>query len=533
MKNLHQIFLAVALFLGSLVSMAQTPVYNSYPSAPAVIYLDFDGQTVNGTAWNTSGPIVCGPSNMTTDQITEIFNRISEDYRPFNVNITTDSTRYLNAPAYSRMRVIFTVTSDWYGNTAGGVAYIGSFIWGDKTPCFIFTQLLGFSTKNVAEAGAHEAGHTLGLKHQSKYDANCVKTSEYNSGTGTGEIGWAPIMGVGYNRNMTLWNNGANPFGCNVIQDDLGMITSGVNGFTYRTDDHTNNTGTATVANFAGNQFSVSGVIERSADQDLFKFTVPATSSLHIEALPYNVGTSNSGSDLDIQVEMTTQNGTVIGTYNPNLLLNATIDTVLTAGDYFLRVKAMGNIYAPQYASLGSYSLMGTMTVATPLPLRSLILSGQAQGAQHLLHWVIDADEAVVEQSLEISTNGRDFQKVSGFTPGTRQYGYGAPANAVSYYRMNVVFDNGHQYYSNTIAIRSQAAAGGPHILQNPVRDQLSISSPSACTYLVADLNGRVVKKGELAQGITVISSVDLPSGMYVIRYINGQEQSAEKFIKQ
>ncbi|RZL12666.1 MAG: hypothetical protein EOO89_19195 [Pedobacter sp.] len=135
---------------------------------------------------------------MNPTQITEIFNRVAEDYRPFNVNVTTDSTKYWSAPLYKRMRVVLTTSNAWYGNNAGGVAYSRSFTWGDNSPCFVFTALLGYDTKAVSEASSHEAGHTLGLRHQSSYDANCVKTAEYNGGRGSGETGWAPIMGVGY-----------------------------------------------------------------------------------------------------------------------------------------------------------------------------------------------------------------------------------------------------------------------------------------------------------------------------------------------
>src|SRR6476661_1998476 len=206
MKNRILLF---SFMLLSAVTLGQVPLYNSYPSATATIFLDFDGHYVNGTSWNMNGPISCGPSNLTQDQMTEIFNRVSEDYRPFNINITTDSTRYWSAPPYSRMRMVLTVTSSWYGS-AGGVSFVGSFTWGDNTPGFIFTALLNYNTKYIAEATAHEIGHTLGLRHQSSYNTSCVKTAEYNAGTGSGEIGWAPIMGVGYYRNFTLWNNGTN-----------------------------------------------------------------------------------------------------------------------------------------------------------------------------------------------------------------------------------------------------------------------------------------------------------------------------------
>ena len=185
MKNLYLVF--ALLVLGCLPGKAQTPVLSSYPSAPAVAYLDFDGHYVANTAWNYSTNITCGASGLTPDQMTEIFHRIAEDYRPFNINVTTDSTKYWAAPALKRMRVVFTVSSEWYGS-AGGVSYVNSFTWGDNSPCFVFTALLGYKTKWVAEAGSHELGHTLGLRHQSSYDGNCAKTAEYNQGIGSGEI---------------------------------------------------------------------------------------------------------------------------------------------------------------------------------------------------------------------------------------------------------------------------------------------------------------------------------------------------------
>ncbi len=235
MKNIFKSVLVALSLAGSFASKAQVPAMSSYPSASAVLFLDFDGHTVNGTAWNAAGPIVCAPATLDNNQITTIFNRIAEDYRPFDINVTTDSTKYLAAPIDKRMRVVLTVSSSWYGS-AGGVAFVGSFTWGDNTPCFVFTALLNNNVKNIAEAAAHEAGHTFGLYHQATYDANCNKLSDYNYGQGTGEIGWAPIMGVGYYQNFTLWNNGPNSYGCTNIQSDLDILTT-TNGFGFRNDD--------------------------------------------------------------------------------------------------------------------------------------------------------------------------------------------------------------------------------------------------------------------------------------------------------
>jgi len=524
----------VLSFLGlffSVCTYSQTPILNSYPSASATIFLDFDGQYLEGTSWNYSGPLTLGPSNMTSDQITEIFNRVSEDYRPFNINITTDSTKYWAAPATQRMRVIFTVTSDWYG-AAGGVSYVGSFTWGDNTPCFVFTALLNYKAKNVAEAASHEVGHTLGLNHQSSYDNYCNKTAEYNAGQGSGEIAWAPIMGVGYYRNFTLWHNGSNPWGCSSYQDDLGIITSNSNGFGYRNDDYSGNAnGGATQANFVNSHFSINGVVERITDKDVFKFTMPIQGIFHLDANPYNVGTGDNGSNLDVQVELLTNSNNVIGTYNPDLTLNATIDTTLNAGTYFLRVSSSGNIYAPDYASLGSYTLNASYNPLTALPVHRLELHGTNDNGQHKLNWIIDADETVIHQTLEVSADGKNFQSISSLSPATRSFVYMPDENSVLYYRLNVLFDNNKQYFSNIVVLKN--TTNKPSLNNNLVHNSVQVTSPSAFMYTIVDYSGRTINKGKLVQGTNAISTFALGSGMYIIQFSNGQEEYAEKFMKQ
>ncbi len=78
------------------------------------------------------------------------------------------------------------------------------------------------SGKSCAEAASHEAGHTLGLGHDG---ANGTQT-EYYGGQGSGNTGWAPIMGVGYDQTVTQWSKGeyAN---ANNTQDDLAIISYG------------------------------------------------------------------------------------------------------------------------------------------------------------------------------------------------------------------------------------------------------------------------------------------------------------------
>jgi len=258
MKNFTK---SLCVLLFSLLSVAGNafPKMSSYSSASATIFLDFDGHVVSGTLWNGGTTFACASAPLTDAQITSIFNSVAEDFRPFNVNITTDSMVFSRAPITQRIRMIVTPTSSWRAGV-GGISYIGSFTWGDDTPGFIFTDRLGPNNeKFVAECCSHEIGHTLGLSHQSKYDNNCSLIEVYNSGDGTGETSWAQIMGNSYNRNMTGWNNGPTPSGCGNLKDNLGIITS-ANGFSYRVDDYNDENNEGTFApNLSSGSFNVNG----------------------------------------------------------------------------------------------------------------------------------------------------------------------------------------------------------------------------------------------------------------------------------
>lgn len=530
MKNLYKSVLLLLLSAVTLCTKAQVPVLSSYPSASAVLFLDFDGQTVDNTAWNYAGPIVCNPSNLDATQITSIFNRVAEDYRPFNINITTDSTKYFAAPAAMRMRVILTTSWEWYG-AAGGVSFVGSFTWGDDTPAFVFTGQLGYNVKYISEAASHEAGHSLGLYHQANWDNNCVKISDYHYGVGAGEIGWAPIMGVGYYKNLTLWNNGATPSGCSAYQNDLSVIT-GSNGFSFRADEYASTFAGATNAPFVNNQFTVNGVITQSTDQDMIKFTLPGAGNFVLNAVPYNVGSSNEASDLDMQVSLYNSAQTLLNVYNPGTLLNSVIDTVLNAGTYYLKIEGKGNMYAPNYASLGSYSLQGSYLVST-LPLRRLELHGSLLNDRHKLTWLIDADEQVVEQVLESSTNGRNFTSLTQPGVNDRAYTYTPGISNAVQYRLKVTFDNGKTHYSNVVTLRNTGNDTRPRLLSNLISNTITVTSPGKYSYTVYDMNGSTAAKGQLVNGMNTIVSSTLAGGMYMIRFNDDTNQWTEKFVRQ
>jgi hypothetical protein len=134
---------------------------NPQPTGAAVLYLDFDGETITGTQWFNL-PSYVNPSGLTQSEQDTVFNRTWWEYTQYGYTVTRDKGYYMLAATNRRQMVVFTESWEWFGQ-AGGVAYVGSF--GYEQPCFVFSSLLGYNGKYCADAGIHELGHTLGLHH--------------------------------------------------------------------------------------------------------------------------------------------------------------------------------------------------------------------------------------------------------------------------------------------------------------------------------------------------------------------------------
>jgi hypothetical protein len=379
--------------------LSDTFLLHSLPGANHTIYLDFDGHVTTNTDWNNAyfqSEIVTpafnfeGSSSTFTnselERIQWIWARVAENFAPFNVNVTTQDPgveglrRTSGTDTQWGIRVaVGGSSSDWLGISAGGIAFVNSFIWSTDTPVFVFpAQLAGGNEKFVANAISHEVGHSLGLQHHGRINPN----QEYYGGHGSGETGWAPIMGNPYSRNLVQWSRGEYANANNTNQDDVTRITW--NGFGFRTDDHGNSQLTATQLNAANNKLSAQGVIETRNDVDVFSFAAD-DGQLEISANP-----AWRGASLDILLELLNSSFTVIASSNPTDLLSASISQTVTAGNYFLRLSGVGkgnpatDGYS-DYGSLGQYRITATLPEKSEAPDLVSILAVDADKPMDVL----------------------------------------------------------------------------------------------------------------------------------------------------
>lgn len=367
--------------------------FHSRPGAANVIFLNFAGDSISGTAWNTSLNRTIIPAvAFSTDTdfttfsdaeqlaIKRIWQRVSEDYAPFDVDVTTERpSTFTTRTAHA----LITRNTDVNGDpnpssTSGGVAYVSVFAsasYANYRPAWVYFNNLGQNESYIAEAASHELGHNFGLSHD-----GVTGGTEYYGGHGSGDTSWGTIMGTGYNRNVSQWSKG-DYYQANNTQDDFAVISGKM---AYRPDDHGNAIASATPLTLqygtnissttpdtdpANTNRANKGVLERNTDMDVFSF-VTGTGPVNLSINPWIMtSTTTRGGNSDIQVELYSDSGARLLTTNPVSTTYSRIQINLTEGVYYLSIRGMGNgdpfsstpTGYTSYGSVGQYFISGSV----------------------------------------------------------------------------------------------------------------------------------------------------------------------------
>lgn len=336
----------------------QTFKLHSRPGSTRSLYLNFVGSGSNPAFSLDTVPSTFNETEQVLIQ--KAWQRVSEDYSPFDVDVTTEAP----TNTVGKIGAIILVTPQ--SSSVGGWAYLNSFgSYGVNSPtAFCFPNNLANSEKPIGECLAHELGHTLGLSHQ-----GALPSTEYYSGQGTGDTGWAPIMGLGYYKNLTQWAKGEYANANNKAETYQIMAKQGLN---PRPDDHGNTIAFADALAFKNaNGFSYyngNGVIETTGDVDVFRFFSGAGT------VNFTVNGAALGSDLDVTLMILDSNGTALAWSNPIDGLSASISANLsTEGNYYLYVTGSGKgspltTGYSNYGSLGQYFITGWSPIGLDTP---------------------------------------------------------------------------------------------------------------------------------------------------------------------
>ena len=449
------------------------PAYSSLPSAPKTIFLDFDGNGAftldGGDGKRVHGPngdnspipafnIDSDPNNFSSQELSEIgqiWQWVAEKYSPINVNVTTVDPGNRTHGVMEQCLIGGSV-NDWLKQAnVSGISDVNGFANPNlSNTAFVFSadgasDPQNVQVKQIGDEAAHEVGHSMGLVHQ-RSSSTVFPASEYYPGDSTR----VPIMG-GSNGNFSgkgIWwktNNWPGQNSPDAYQDDLDIMTSPIGGpLSYRVDDVTN-PATLTLTS-DGTYAPAYGVIERSADTDIYKFSPPTS------AVSFTVKNATLGGMLTPHVYIYDINAgtTVSAVTYANTANQATVSaSSLTPGrSYEVVVGGSG-----QYGDIGQYSLNGTVTqfATYNATSKSLTISGQP-GANNLVVSV-EYNGAGNPGLLQIS------DAVNGGNPGIQTY----PINSVQNIYIELSGANNKIKVQPLYPLYNNGEFGGPDVTVN------------------------------------------------------------------
>lgn len=400
-----------------LPNYAETDVFSlhSKPGANRVIYLDFNGEVIEQTRYNTYVTLWFQPSlrydakpfSLDSDysqfsqeelrDIVNIWHQIAEDFAAFNVNVTTELPASFNRHTG---RILFTESADEEGRDMprtgpfipAGVAWPNVFGEDDyhtfESPALVYVDRIIQSSSSrrsfatvTARVASHEMGHNLGLSHDG--DVNSSQSGGgYYAGHGIGKISWSPIMGNG-SKEVIQWSIGEYAV-ANNFEDDLAIMADKLNLRPDDVPDDVNATDLPRLAT-AGDAIIVhrpvdgitamdqanranQGIIGLNAsgdpDVDVFEFDM-AAGKLQLTITPQWHGFQNDavdylrGSNLDVYAELYDADGTLVQVASESNDTFAKFDQNFPEGRYYLAISAESSVNYSAYSSQGGYFIHG------------------------------------------------------------------------------------------------------------------------------------------------------------------------------
>ncbi len=345
---------------GTEAAMAKMPAQlKSLMEASAVasqadelmLYINFNpnGSTVRpgfGNADTLTSGIINGqrtlpPPQLSQAQKDEIVRRVSDEFSPFNIRVTTDAAEFFAYPRQFKQMCLITTTPSAAGfpSDKGGVspwAGIGLRLPGDFA--FVFSSQYGDDPLSVAAVVTHESAHLLGLGHQHLFSDTCGGLlNEYHPGFGSGSLSFDPLMGEAIGDGINNWFSQSCPdptYG--IPQNDYDLINSQV---VVRPDDFPDELGGGVVEDT-----DITGILERAGDVDLIKINFGNPGPVFI-----------TSDNIDLKVSLLNPGGKTIGVFNDPTGTGVVIPSA--NGMRYLKIEAAGNENMAAQFMTGKYRI--------------------------------------------------------------------------------------------------------------------------------------------------------------------------------
>lgn len=160
------------------------------------------------------------------------------------------------------------------------------------------------------------------------------------------------------------------------------------------------------------------------------------------------------------------------------------------------------------------------------LPVQWGYFEAKKIGDRVQLNWLTEMETNTSHFTIEFSQDLHQWQEIgtvraTGNSSGRNEYSYlhAAPVNGMNYYRIKQVDLDGRTEYSGIRQIRFMGNKTSLVIQTNPVQANTEIKVLSPCNQTISlfDMNGKMIWKKQVADGLNRIALNGVKAGVYVV----------------
>lgn len=189
----------------------------------------------------------------------------------------------------------------------------------------------------------------------------------------------------------------------------------------------------------------------------------------------------------------------------------------------------------------GLYASSFMTPANTPLPILLTNFSAAKQSARTaILNWKTSTEISSDYFGIERSNDGQHWESIdkvqaAGDSYTDLSYSYldtdlPKTSSATIYYRLKMADIDGTYEYSNIRSVQfGKTDTDIASIYPNPASSSVSINSTQQGMLTIKNFYGRSLKSLSLSEGENVIPLDDIPNGMYILQFANGQVKSLIK----
>ena len=184
-----------------------------------------------------------------------------------------------------------------------------------------------------------------------------------------------------------------------------------------------------------------------------------------------------------------------------------------------------------------TFTINNNNSSALPLTLLSF-QAQQVKRGEVLLDWSVKDEVNMKQYDVERSVDGKSFRAIGTVTNlGKETYSLidPRPVIGINYYRLAMVESNGLTNYSRIAAINVNDGKA-LHASPNPVTGDLTVEVKGAigaqAVIDIIDYTGKRVRTLSIPTGKVTVDMSSLPSGVYVVQYLDGTAIYTARVVK-